>query len=405
MKIVMYAIVLAVVLGVFLGEAQDQHHHHHHHHSHGGGKYKIQKIYGDAAVQQCAGNFGSPKLQTNADFSKVYIISDCCAENGCVEKPKNGGLGDYSRGLYAVMMSGKVDYSAGTITWDQKTFTNVSVPYDGNPLQGAGVHSVRDKSRDRIVLFGMYKPSGDSRKSYNATYSIRFATDAGNGIPIISEPFDITPQIKHCSPDPNNMMDVSAGTGTQTSSGRLLVPGHDHNDHGTVFYSDDGGLTWNCSNIFDANEISVAEIPNEPGHIYITGRPQHGWNPHRSSYWSTDNGLTFQGPVKCDDLFTPGKDQKGCERAMVAGSDGKGSEYLISSEPFDKHRHNMYMACSRDGGHTWKNTLSVNDGAVAGYSNLVQLKDGNTAIAWQDKKAHAGQPSNFVATIVGPGWC
>ena len=337
---------------------------------------------------------------------QVYVTSDCCAENGCVEKPgEKGELGDTSKGMYTVMMSGNVDYSSGTINWNQSTFMNVTVPYKGNPLQGAGIHTVRDHVENRIVLFGLYKPSGNSRKSYNVTYNIRYATDAGNGVPVISEPFHITPQIRHCSPDQNNMLDVSAGTATQTSSGRLLVPAHDHNKHGTVFYSDDGGQTWNCSNIFPANEISVAEIPHKPGHLYITGRPEDGWGPHRSSYWSTDNGATFQGPFKCDNLFTPGKDVKGCERAMVAGDDGKGSEYLISSEPLDKHRHNMHLACSRDGGHTWKNTLSVNDGAVAGYSGLVQLKNGYTAIAWQDRKAHAGQPSNFLATIVEPGWC
>lgn len=388
-----------------VGDFQHRHNHHHHHR---GGKYKIQTVYGDAAVKQCAGNFGSPKVLMNADFTKVYMFSGCCAENACVKKNFNtGNLGDTSQGEYAVMQLGDVDYSSSKIEWDPETFTNVTVPFNGDPLEsGTNYHVVRDSIRNRIVLFGLFKPSGDSRKSRNVTYSVKFANEDKNGdFKGFSKAFDITSQIRHCSPDQDNMMDLSAGTATQTSSGRLLMPAHDHSDHGTIFYSDDGGMTWNCSNIFNANEISVAEIPNKPGQIYITGRPQNGWAPHRSNYWSIDNGLTFQGPFKCDDLYTPGQDDKGCERALVAGSDGNGSKYLISSEPKDKHRHSMYMACSKDGGRSWKNTLDINGDNVSGYSSLVQLKNGNTLIAWQDKKAHAGQPSNFVATVVPPGWC
>ena len=383
-----------------------QHHHHHHHHAKE--KYKIQKVYGDAAVKQCAGNFGSPKVLPNADLTKVYMFSACCAENACVKKKYNAGnLGDTSQGDYAVMQIGDVNYNSGIITWNHDTFTNITVPFNGDPLvSGTNYHTVRDGKRNRIILFGIYKPSGNSRKSHNVTYSVRFANEDKNGVFTgFSKAFDITSQIRHCSPNQNNMMDISAGSTTQTSSGRLLVPAHDHSDHGTIFYSDDGGMNWNCSNIFNANEISVAEIPNKPGQIYITGRPQHGWHPYRSNYWSTDNGATFKGPFKCDNLYTPGQGDKGCERAMVAGSDGNGTKYLISSEPKDKYRHSMYMACSKDGGHTWKNTNNINGNEVGGYSSLVQLKNGNTLIAWQDKKAHAGQPSNFVGTIVPPGWC
>ena len=142
-----------------LGDFQHRHNHHHHHR---GGKYKIQKVYGAAAVKQCAGNFGSPKVLTNADFTKVYMFSGCCAENGCVKKDYNAGnLGDTSQGEYAVMQIGEVCYSSGTIKWDPETFTNVTVPFNGNPLvSGTNYHVVRDNIRNRIVLFGMLLPDG-----------------------------------------------------------------------------------------------------------------------------------------------------------------------------------------------------------------------------------------------------
>ena len=54
---------------------------------------------------------------------------------------------------------------------------------------------------------------------------------------------------------------------------------------------------------------------------------------------------------------------------MDAGSDGNGTKYLISSEPKDKYRHSMYMACSKDGGHTWKNT-NLGDSALGSCLNL-----------------------------------
>ena len=80
-------------------------------------------------------------------------------------------------------------------------------------------------------------------------------------------------------------------------------------------------------------------------------------------------------------------------------------DYLMSSEPRDKNRHSMYLACSRDGGHTWQNVLEVYGDKKSGYSGLAVGKGGDAVLAWQDVKAHAGQPSNFLATIIFHGWC
>ena len=79
------SVVTIAVLGFVFACASTQEtakgHRHHHHRKHGGGsgKFNIQKIYGEAAVKQCAGNFASPKIEANADKSKVYVISSCCS--------------------------------------------------------------------------------------------------------------------------------------------------------------------------------------------------------------------------------------------------------------------------------------------------------------------------------------
>ena len=84
-------IFLLFVTSCCVAKKDDNIQHHHHHHHHAKEKYKIQIVYGDAAVKQCAGNFGSPKVLPNADLTKVYMFSACCAENACVKKKYNAG--------------------------------------------------------------------------------------------------------------------------------------------------------------------------------------------------------------------------------------------------------------------------------------------------------------------------
>ena len=90
------SVVTIAVLGFVFACASTQEtakgHRHHHHRKHGGGsgKFNIQKIYGEAAVKQCAGNFASPKIEANADKSKVYVISSCCSEDACVKNADKG---------------------------------------------------------------------------------------------------------------------------------------------------------------------------------------------------------------------------------------------------------------------------------------------------------------------------
>ena len=59
---------------------------------------------------------------------------------------------------------------------------------------------------------------------------------------------------------------------------------------------------------------------------------------------------------------------------------------ILSLRAKRKHRHGLYMACSKDGRHTWDNKLNINGDKIAGYSALVQVQHGNTVIAWQTKK-------------------
>ena len=54
---------------------------------------------------------------------------------------------------------------------------------------------------------------------------------------------DITPQLRACNPDAGNMMCQSAGSKTQTPSGRLLWAAHDHAARVCLWWSDDGGET------------------------------------------------------------------------------------------------------------------------------------------------------------------
>ena len=61
------------------------------------------------------------------------------------------------------------------------------------------------------------------------------------------------------------MMDLTAGNKIQTSSGRLLYTGHNHSRQVCAWFSDDGGKTYNVSNVVKGNEISVAPLTDDNG--------------------------------------------------------------------------------------------------------------------------------------------
>jgi alpha-L-rhamnosidase len=179
--------------------------------------------------------------------------------------------------------------------------------------------------------------------------------------------------------------------------GRLLRPsrvyagGNDRSrwpEHYTnAIYSDDGGRTWNSSDLFPANgtgEAALAELAD--GRIYYNSR-RH-WAPEgenarrRWTAWSEDGGQTWQGLALCEVLPDGDQDRDyglmgGLARLPVRDRD----ILLFSNIESPSGRHHGHVWASFDGGKTWPVKRLVFAGPFA-YSSLDAGRPGTPSEGW-----------------------
>jgi len=363
----------------------------------------ITDVFTDEEVQAC-GRFRTPNLVQTPDGA-VHVVARCCGMNMCSGKDAAGTIPAavaarhnlapatrWHNGPVNVPEDNNKDCKVvmKTTTDGGSTWGNYQVVSAPSGLPGfANGAAIYDRLRKRIVLQYQYFPLGSTAPAVNTTYYQRFSSDNGE---TWTPPVDITPMLAGCNPDINNMQCQSAGNKIQSASGRLLWPGHDHGGNVCVWYSDDGGLSYNASNIVAGSEVSVAELVVGTPSLYMNGRGTSEFEPHRASYFSTNNGAKWSEPVQSaliDDGGHP------CERALI-----NVDNVLYSSEPVGHGRTSMQVTCSKDGAKTWPSSISVNGDKQGGYSDLSPLSSGKLLMVWEDKDI-----GNFLSSQVDTTWC
>ena len=376
------------------------------------------EIYTQEELKSCGWRIRTPTLVQTAHA--IHTIGRCCGANLCTSKshkcighgksehcwpPKQAGDDDAQ--WSAVDVGGADDRLA-----DDNSFstTVMKSSFDGgitwgnfqvlSPKGGIGYscsHAIYDRVRETLVLQYHHFGTNTTRPATKVKTFQMFSTDDGQSW---TWPEDISAQIAGCSVSKDDMMYQSAGSRIQTHTGRMLWPAHSFEGHACVWYSDDGGKTYNVSNIIDGNEISVAELKDADApdgyKILMNGRHCKGcaWGmDHRARYWSSDDGAHF-GPPEESPLLTD--DGRGCERTLI-NVDG----VLYSSEPQGPERTQMVLQCSKDGGKTWPKSQmhTVNGDNVGAYSAILGVKGGGILMVWENDKG------NQVSGIIGTDWC
>jgi len=152
-------------------------------------------------------------------------------------------------------------------------------------------------------------------------------------------------------------------------------------------YSDDGGKTWQASDLFPAmgtGEATVAELSD--GRIYYNSRrhwAEPGANPRRRwTAMSEDGGATWKDLAICEVL--PDGDQvrdyglmAGLVRLPVRGRD----VLIFSNIESPEGRHHGSVWASFDGGATWPVKRLVYGGAFA-YSSLAAGRPRTPSEGW-----------------------
>eukprot|EP00937_MAST-01D_sp_MAST-1D-sp2_P002274 g2274.t1 len=366
-----------------------------------------EEMWTQSELKFCGWRIRTPALVRSA--RGIHVLGRCCGKNLCSSKPdacvgqppnrhcKNDTarpmLGDDNSDARTVM---KTSWDGG-LTWDDSTFQVIGPSHGPGALGIACSHGLYDRVRGRLVVQYHHFGTNTTRPATNVTTVQITSVDDGR---TWSAPRDISTMVRACSTS-TSMMYLSAGSKIQTERGRMLWPAHAWGGAACVWYTDDGGQTYNTSNVFVGNEVSVAAVGHN-GTVLMDGRgTQYPWGKQhrRTRYWSRDDGATW-GAGEESPLSSDGG--SGCERALinVGGT-------LYTAEPALPDRSRMVLQCSTDGGASFPFSRVVNHNHSAAYSALLgpvpdPQKHNRTGLlmAWEND-----DNGNMYAAIIGTDWC
>jgi sialidase-1 len=194
-----------------------------------------------------------------------------------------------------------------------------------------------------------------------------------------SAPVEIGDQVGEFLPGP--------GTGIQTRTGRLVIPGYDPHS-AKVIYSDDHGRTWHAGAAIQVrgDESQVVELVD--GTLVLNVR-RIGC---RHLAFSRDGGETWYEEREDWSLPDPS-----CMAAVVrysdATDDGR-SRLLFANPATPRSRTQLTVKLSYDEGRTWPESRLVHPGQAA-YSSLAVLADGSIGLLYETGPNHPYEKITF----------
>jgi len=225
-----------------------------------------------------------------------------------------------------------------------------------------------------------------------------------------------------------NWVSLGPGHGIQLSRGahhgRLVVTG-DHDDTagtsdttddragGQLYYSDDGGLTWDLGAVYETPKQDPARVATYPremavvertdGSLYVNARSHAacGYNERRLAALSTDGGKSFSGlpdpgkpgaftapfahvpvadldtpPVFGSLLRLPPKDQGGSQDRILFSAPSRSGATVMD-------RQQLAIRSSVNEGANWSATGTFVGPLRAGYSDMSLLAADTVALAYE----------------------
>lgn len=173
-------------------------------------------------------------------------------------------------------------------------------------------------------------------------------------------------------------------------AGRLVIPANHSSEAdgyaAHTIYSDDGGETWQRSNVIApaCNESQVVELPD--GRLMMNMRSQSFTNEERTGYraiaFSSDGGATWTPPEFDPHLGDP------AVQASLIRYRGESTDRLVFANPSPPiqaqrgDRIDLTVRSSADGGRTWPWSKLIHAGPSA-YSSLAQLSDGSIGLLYE----------------------
>lgn len=185
-----------------------------------------------------------------------------------------------------------------------------------------------------------------------------------------SEPRDITTDITDSSWK-SDFKFITSGHGVQSEHGILLHTLVHLKKGAIVFGSEDHGHTWKRFGTPASPGDESKIVTLEDGTWMINSRINGG--PGRYIHLSKDQGNTWQSKMDSS-LVDPG-----CNATIVRGY--KNELYFINAN-HPKHRKNLSIRKSNDGGKSWSSASSIFPGDAA-YASAIMMNNGKIAIIYE----------------------
>ncbi len=178
-------------------------------------------------------------------------------------------------------------------------------------------------------------------------------------------------------------------------AGRLVIP-CDHREridgrdvmHSHVFYSDDGGKSWQLGGSVARHTDECQVVQLADGRLMINmrnywgragGQPENG--SMRAVALSDDGGKTW-GPIRFDRTLIEPVCQASFLRLSSRASGGDKNRLLFSNPASKTSREQLTVRLSYDEGKTWPVEKVIHSGSAA-YSSLAVLPDGRIGLLYE----------------------
>lgn len=292
--------------------------------------------------------------------------------------------------------SGNIDLVVKRSTDGGKTWSHPLVVWDAGDHTAGNPCPVVDQRTGRIINILCWNQATDHGRDLHAGTSKDtrrvYQTHSDDDGLTWSDPKEITSVVK----DPSWWWYATGpGIGIQLqkgpNKGRLVIPAnHTTKEHygAHTLYSDDGGKSWQVSNIIKptVNESQVIELSD--GRLMMNMRTQgksdtaRPYSGYRSVAYSKDGGESWTQPIFDDELGDPI-----CQASIIRYDANR----ILFSNPnpsvsLDRGpRKQMTVKLSSDDGQTWIKELLIYDGPSA-YSSLAKLPDQSIGLLYEKDK-------------------
>lgn len=214
-----------------------------------------------------------------------------------------------------------------------------------------------------------------------------------------SKPINITSQVK----DPSwYFLLQGPGRGISMKNGNLVFPiqyiDSTRVPNAGIMYSEDHGENWKIHELARTNTTEAQVAETEPGVLMLNMRDNRGGS--RAVSTTTDYGKTWsEHPSSRSALQEPV-----CMASLIhvdAKENVLGKDLLIFSNPNStKHRKDMTIKISEDGGLTWPYELLIDEGYSWGYSCLSMVDKETVGIFYEGSPSHMTYQSVKLKDIV-----